>query len=172
MQLTNPTIYSCFSSGPENHQINDQIERGLVIAETTLSGYGRTWGISLLSGTGRILFGAVEIIASIVYALFKILEMFFNRLAYGYDQAILSLNESLRSLLYIPHGIGNMGRGALEILQLCALTRTRNQFLPYPTHQARLAHQETLSAIPLREEEAELSVMQPQVNDDEIDPTS
>lgn len=132
MQLTNPS-HSRFSSGPENHQINDRIETVLSDAEKLLSLEGRKWGISVLTGLGRTLFGSVEITCAVVYALFKFLEIIVDRCAYGQDEALLAYRECIRALIYIPHGIGNIGRGALEILQLCALTRARLQFFPYPT---------------------------------------
>lgn len=175
MQSTNPVVNSYFSSGPEYHQINDTIESCLSRIETLLSGQGRRWGVSVLSGTGRALFGLVEIVAAVVYALFKFLEMFANRLVYGSDEALLSLHESMRALVYISHGIGNIVRGALEILQLCALTRARTQFFTYPTHQAWLDHRDALPDFSVGgggNLELQPPPMQSEVDDDAFDQTS
>lgn len=98
---------------------NDVIERSLTKVEGGFRELSKLPIVPLVTGPLRALYGCIEVVGAIFYALFKIvLNAPFNVIFHGKKAAMVSLNEGGRALTYIPHGIFNIGVGVLETLHV------------------------------------------------------
>jgi hypothetical protein len=113
-------VNSRCSSGNSPNQINDKIEAKLIKAELFFNEKGKSWGVSVLSGGGRIIFGLVEIVGAFFLAFFKLLEAAGTALFYDKERAALPLKECGWAITYMGHGVANMARGLIEIFQIAA----------------------------------------------------
>lgn len=130
--------FSDISTSADPGNINDLVEREFVAAETTLDGPGSTFGLSILSGAWRILLGIGMLICALVLIVLKFCHAAYIRITSGKEFARLPFQEGKRALLYIPHALANMIRGAFEMAQLVSLATCLKIFdpgkrpFPYP----------------------------------------
>ncbi len=115
-------VTSWFSTGgidDRSRIINDKLERKLVHTELVLDAYGKIPIASAVSGVVRIIFGACEVIGSVVFPIFRLLlSAPYFALRYGRGQALLACAEALTATTYVKHGFANIGRGVAEMLQM------------------------------------------------------
>ncbi|MBI2742785.1 MAG: hypothetical protein HYX48_02585 [Chlamydiales bacterium] len=116
----NQPIHTSCSTGVSPHRINDRVEAVMIKGEMKLDQLGKKWGVSILSGAGRAVYGSLQVIGAIFFFLFKICDALYS-LRYSRGHALLSLEEAGRGLTYIEHGIENILRGGLEAAQLFAI---------------------------------------------------
>ncbi len=112
---------SRFSSHPD--RANDIWEEKFIELECALSHGGRVFGVSILTGLGRVLLGRSQTSFGPIMALYKAAEAIYTRIMYGEKAAQLPWREAGRHMTYVVHGCANMARGAFEILQLNVLAR-------------------------------------------------
>jgi hypothetical protein len=159
---------SRFSSHPE--RINDLLETELVETEACFSEFGRIPVVSVISGGLRFCFGCVEMVASLALAFFKFCEAIYTYVSYGPDEARLPLLESAYALTYFIHGIGNLVRGCLEIVQMMAIAdqffeQENTEHFPHPL----LYNVESSKTLPEREDDLDLIDLECFGDEDEED---
>ncbi len=155
-------IKTSFSPGTESDEINRNAEYYSHCVEWYLKHKGREWGISLISGCGRIVFGLAQIVGSIAFFYLRSMHAGITYL-YNRPLARLRLLEARRSIIYCAHGGVNIFRGILEALQIFALMCRYYAFFlfqcekscafPYPSHvgAARVVRRDSKPDIELTE---------------------
>lgn len=91
--------------------ILNSLESKLVTWEKTLDFAGRVPIVSFFSGATRVAYGTYEMFFS-----------FLGILGFAVEAIIThserAIQDTFRSLGYIPHGFSNIGRGTLEMIQV------------------------------------------------------
>jgi hypothetical protein len=115
-------VTSWFSTGgidDRSRIINDKLEKKLVHTELVLDAWGKIPVASGCSGVVRIIFGACEVIGSVVFPIFRLLfSAPYFALRYGRGQALLACAEAAIAMTYTKHGLANISRGVAEIFQM------------------------------------------------------
>lgn len=105
------------------------IDRSIATAEIWANRIGWIPLASRISGYLRYLFGQVELIAGLALGIFKFLQSM-------YTQNSMNKMESQLGFHYAVHGLGNMGRGIVEMFVglnlLCALYDFLGPRMNYP----------------------------------------
>lgn len=147
---------------------NDVIERSLTNTERTFTELAKYPIVPLVTGPLRALYGCVEIVEAIFYALFKVvLNAPFNSIFYGKNAAMVSLNEAKRALIYIPHGFYNIGVGLLEMLHLrqdSAISRKLSWAYPSFQHPQPVPREELLMPTAAEQGAAFFEALHPDVS--------
>lgn len=120
--MQRPSPSSTFSSGVQPHQINDKLERSLIAGELALASHGKRWRVTLISGmvfggVGRIVFGSLEAIGAVFFAIIKGGQAFV-KVWTDRGAALLAAKEGLRALTYVGHGLGNIVEGLTNLVFL------------------------------------------------------
>ncbi len=144
-------IQTVFSSGTEDHKINDQIEWDVFRPHENAFRYEAfTLGLACYAGFKRTLFGLAQIIGTLFFVMIRSCQAGYTSAVAGTDQekqyAALYAQEALRSFTYLGHGLANIGRGIAEFLHIAVVIHTIDPFalrfgyqLRYPSAIAQTA---------------------------------
>lgn len=150
-----------FSSGQEDHQINDQIEYPLFKSHEDAFRYeALTLGLACYAGFKRTLFGLAQIVGTLFFVMIRSCQAGYTSAVAATDKdkqyAALYGQEVARSFTYFGHGLANIGRGIAEFLHIAVVIHTMDPHalrfryqMRYPSEIARTAfHADTASSRP------------------------
>ncbi len=146
--MTNPTT---FSSGTNNHQINQLIEKQFKEFECALTKESLKPVSAFSAGLKRTLFGLAQIIGTVFCAIVRSCQAGYQYEFGDKKFAALYAQEALRSVTYLGHGLANIGRGIAEFVHIALLVEMieppyvfNNMYLAYQSEKAEILYKSSL----------------------------